>query len=118
MKAKIFVGGDATGKTRVAKLIAEYVGINNTLFVDGKELFNQHNINKVFQKISESTKLIIVDDCHPNLNFEQLFHVIDNLKFSISIIFTTNHLFINDPKYGHSFFERFEIVEFPLSLIK
>lgn len=126
MKAKIFVGGDATGKTRVAKLIAEYVGINNTVFISGKDFSNKKNKKKVLQAIPSATKLIIVDDCPLNFDYDSFFIVDYPLNFFFEvrkyelpipqIILTTEK--VNSKWFNQSFFARFEIVEFPLSQLK
>jgi len=133
MKAKIFVGGRESGKSRTANMIAEYVGIEKTAIFTGKQ-FN--NNRWVFSEIKEDTQLIIIDDCPENFNYSRFFPVEDNrpyggeLKYKITreiprqetqiiqvpyLIFTTNKLSKKWLEYGASFKGRFEIINFPLS---
>lgn len=131
MKAKIFVGDVKTSKSRVANLIAEYIGSEQTMMINAK---NKKEISQtVLNGISENVKLLIIDDCHPNFRFEQFFPVKDErpgeLSFEITqnrkgerlsfvyipfIIFIMNA--INYPGIkSASFMARFDVLEFPLS---
>ena len=133
MKAKIFVGGRDSGKTRMANMIAEYIGKEKTAILPGRE-FNDNCW--IFSEIKEDTQLIIIDDCLENFDYSRFFQVEDNrpcggdLKFTITreipgqktqiihvpyLIFITTKLSPKWLEIGASFDARFDIIRFPLS---
>ena len=136
MKAKIFVGPAASGKTRVAKMIAEYFDKDKVTFIPARNLTDGTLPRFLYADIPDKTQLIIIDDCPINFCFENFYPVIDNtnsggdLQFLINVerrgqatvqltvpylIFTTQQL---DPRWlckDYSFTGRFDIVEFPFS---
>ena len=127
MKVKIFVGPECTGKTRVANIIAEYVGIKNTAIIQGAKTSFENPF--VFSDIPDDIKLLIIDDCPLDFDYEAFFPMLyDGYDYTFKIhkhkrgefrktilvpylIFTTNEL---HEKWLHqaSFTERFEIVDF------
>jgi len=132
MKAKIFVGPPATGKTMVAKMIAEFVGIEKTVYLDAR-----HGLKTrfAFSEVQDNTELLIIDDIPLNFCFEEFYNIRDNrpyggdIKYIIRIskkgklsrtklipylIFTTEYKDPQWEKLGASFHERFDVVEFPL----
>lgn len=115
-KAIILVGEPRTGKSRCAQIIAECAG--NWIEIDGtstKEILENHFI---FQQCEKDTQTIIIDNCHPKLNYESFFNLLDSLKvekkgqeaFTINprFIFSTNH----EPQNTESasFKARFEVI--------
>lgn len=141
MKAKIYTGESRTGKTRVAQMVSEHVGVDKTFWLSARGLSRDKSSNIPFllAGISDNTELLIIDDCPIDFDYSYFFPVEDKsprnadgsgLKFRLTveesqkkrrdilipqIIFTTVKL---DPKWkesGASFNARFDIIEFPLS---
>lgn len=136
MKAKLFVGPKNTGKTRVAKMIAEFIGKNNSAYY-----FDSDHVIRdpyAFSTLNSNTQLIIFDNLPLEFELEFFFPCEDNritggdITFSIRkheyghqpeiiqvpyLIFITNYL---NPKWNQqpikcSFYSRFDIIQFPLS---
>lgn len=132
MKAKIFVGPRDSGKSRVAEMIAEYVGVSKTLTINGRgRLFDDPFL---FHGMTAHTELIIIDDVDIDFEYMHLYDTYyegregEELLFRIQcntmggrkanflipqIIITTQKL--NACWDGASFTERFEVINFPLS---
>lgn len=134
MKAKIFVGDRATGKTRIAKMISEFFEPGKVAILDGRRFNSNHFFP--LQKIPSDTKLLIIDDCPEDFDYEYFFPYNDNrfyegdISFRITVerqgeereiievpflIFTTNKIKPKWKFYGASFSERFDVVYFPIS---
>ena len=132
MKAKIFVGPPGSGKTRVAKMIAEHVGKEKVFFMSA----SMRKTPFMFNGIHHNTELLIIDDCQFDFDYSLFSDVQDKrpyggeLKFKIwveeptkkpvellipQIIFITEKLNPKWLNFGASFDARFEIIEFPLN---
>ena len=132
MKAKIFVGPPSSGKTRVAKMIAEHVGEKKVFFISA----SMRKTPFMFNAMHLDTKLLIIDDCQYNFDYSLFSDVQDKrpyggeLKFELwvekpthepiellipQIIFITEKLNPKWLNFGASFDSRFEVVEFPLN---
>lgn len=134
MKARIFIGPEASGKTWLADKIADLVGIEKTANICAANQIM--NSVYVFSKVPDDALLIIVDDFPISFNFDKFLPTEDenknedNLTFSIRkekkgslvkiiqvpwLIFTANQLPLKWHKYDSSFRSHFEIITFPLS---
>jgi hypothetical protein len=126
-KAKIFVGPSKSGKTRTAKVIAEYLGSEEFAIISGRKFDIKNPF--LFSQLSASTKLLIIDDLPNHYNLEKLYPFISNSGVEIKIekrsklaeycitpdlIITTNQI---DEKIRKSisFSSRFDVIEFPLN---
>lgn len=132
MKAKIFVGPPRSGKSRVAGMIADFVGQDKVVMIQGRGFKFDNPF--LFQYINEKTELLIIDDCLDNFKYEDFYACarFDHkgeingflfnchgqgtppLKITVKrIIFTTNKL---KKKYFQeaSFNRRFEVIDFPI----
>lgn len=134
MKAKIFVGGPETGKTRTAKMIAEYFRKDEVGFIEGRKL-GRRSIKDdpwIFSHVPSECKLLIIDDVSENFDYEFFYPIHDYrynggiLRFIIDkqdkgkekemlliphLIFTTNKL-PESWTQQESFNSRFEVVDF------
>jgi hypothetical protein len=75
MKAKIFVGRSTSVKSIVARMIAEHVGKEKTVWIDGAGLgkrFGKKNF--CFSEVHEKTKLIVFDNCPDDFDYEFLIY--------------------------------------------
>lgn len=137
MKAKIFTGVPESGKTRVARMIAEHVGKEKTHWIDAKELTRKklNFTSYLFNGISDNVQLVVFDDCPIDFDYSLFMSVEnnnDNIKFRLwvnergkvprvisvpQIIFTTEKLHPMWFEVGASFNVRFDIVQFPLSKV-
>ena len=120
MKVTFFYGPESTGKTMVAKAIANnLVGKDKTVFLNARLIRGEID-PFFFDACDENTELIIIDDCNPKMNFDFLHESIKNgyltvnrknqqtvHLFNVSIILTTNTEF----QYRD---ECFEYVKFPI----
>jgi len=132
MKAKIFVGPPRSGKSRVAGMIADFVGNDKVVMIQGRGF--RFDDPFLFQYINEKTELLIIDDCLDNFKYEDFYEYarfddkgeINGFIFYCQgqrtplhqitvkrIIFTTNKL---KKKYlqDASFNRRFEVIDFPI----
>lgn len=73
MKAKIFVGPPESGKSRVARIIAEHVGKNKTVYLTSRywEPNYLDSLHFAFERVTETTELLIIDDCHEDFDFSK-----------------------------------------------
>ena len=137
MKAKIYVGPPMSGKTRVAKMIAEHLGEDKVVFLSGRELkkIKLEDILFFFIFLTNKTELIIIDDVPINFDYSYFFHIQNDrikggeLQFEIPVekkcekpkkilvpqlIIITEKLDAKWVKNWRSFNALFDIVDFPL----
>ena len=136
MKAKIFVGKQDSGKSRVARMICEHFGEEKTVYITARDIRGEMAIIYPFDGMFEYAELLVIDDCQPNFDYSFFFNVEDNrqnggdLQFKIPIVHRKNErkeilikqiILITEklsPKWKElapSFDSIFDIVEFPLS---
>lgn len=133
MKAKIFVGPRDSGKTRVAKMIADHVGIDKTFIIYGRRPIFEDSF--IYHGMNTKTKLIIFDDVPLDFDYKELFKTMTHIDedgdmlFRIKcntkgewvtehyipqIIITTTKLDSKWYELGDSFRRRFDVIDFPL----
>lgn len=124
MKAKIFVGPHETGKKGWAQLRAKEVGFENTVVIDGRSF--RDNDPFVYHRINENTKLVIINDCREDFNYQFLFPVINGTDFKFQVnrrleypkeitvpeLIVTTEFFDIEKSIGASFDHRFDIIVF------
>jgi hypothetical protein len=126
MKAKIFVGGKETGKSRVAKMISEFVGNDSTVFLTAYKRKQLGTFD--FSSIEEKTNMLIIDDCPKDFDYSY-FLTNDTDKIIIDVnkkckkpekimipylILITNEL-NEEWTYSLKFNRMFDVVRFPLN---
>jgi len=139
MKGKIFIGPAKSGKSRVARMIMEHVGIEKTMLIDASKYKAKNIDNLKFllgRYAPENLQLIVFEECGKDFPFEY-FYPVDHTAYSdtinyfkllsekqcepIKTINVPQLIFITDSPLNHnrysglSFTGRFDVVEFPLS---
>lgn len=139
MKGKIFIGPAKSGKSRVARMIMEHVGIEKTMLIDATK-YKDKNIDTLKfllgRRAPENVQLIVFDECKKDFPFEY-FYPVDHTPYSdtinhfwllsekqgeaIKTIKVPQLIFITDSPLnqklysGASFKGRFDVIEFPLN---
>lgn len=105
-KTKIFAGGTRTGKTRVAKMIMNYLGEDKTVYLDWK-IHLKNDVVKVLEFITHKTELVIIDDC--TSDFIKMFLSLKDNIINLNYILITSDL--NYKLYDlKSFTSTFEVI--------
>lgn len=126
MKAKLYIGKSETGEKGWARLRAKEVGMENTVIIDARE-FSRNN-PFVFHRINENTKLVIINDCPIDFNYQCLFSNITPDTFTFYVnrrgenpkeitvpeVILTAESFDAEKNIGASFEYRFDVRRYDL----